>query len=62
MLGPKVVKFNNIKMVLYIKENQHIFDISLDMCILLSSIATVDHLQCIVTFLHDAVMCQFVSE
>ena len=37
MLGAKVVKF---KMVLYIKENKLIFDISRDMDILLSDIAS----------------------
>ena len=31
-------------MVSYIKENKLIIDTSLDMCILLSDIATVDHL------------------
>ena len=35
-----------IKMVPYVKENKLILDISLDMCIFLLSIATVDHLQC----------------
>ena len=34
----------NVKMVPYIKENKLIIDISLDMCILLSDIATVDRL------------------
>ena len=47
-LGPfkcrvsKLFNLINVKMVLYIKENKLIIDISLDMCILLSDIATVD--------------------
>ena len=37
----------NIKMVPYIKENKLIIDFSLDMRILFSDIATVDHSYCI---------------
>ena len=49
-LGPfkrqvsKLFNLINVKMVPYIKENKLIIDISLDMCILLLDIATVDHL------------------
>ena len=49
-LGPfkrrvsKLFNQMNINMVPYIKENKLIIDISLDMCILLSDIATVDRL------------------
>ena len=48
-LGPfkcrvsKLFNLINVKMVQYIKENKLIIDISLDMCILLSDIATVNH-------------------
>ena len=47
-LGPfkhrvsKLFNLINVKIVPYIKENKLIIDISLDMCILLSDIATVD--------------------
>ena len=47
-LGPfkcqvsKLFNLINVKMVPYIKENKLIIDISLDMCILFSDIATVD--------------------
>ena len=49
MLVAKIVKFNesDVKMLPYVKENKHILNISLDMCILLSDIATIDRLQCI---------------
>ena len=47
----------DIKIVSYIKENKLILDISLDMCILLSDIATVDclqHIHYVISFLHNA--------
>ena len=37
----------DIQMVPYVKENKIILDISLDMCIILSDIATVNRIQCI---------------
>ena len=49
-LGPfkrrvsKLFNLINVKMVQYIKENKLIIDTSLDMCILLSDIATVNRL------------------
>ena len=39
---PKLFNLINVKIVPYIKENKHIIDISLDMCILFLDIATVD--------------------
>ena len=40
----------DVKMVPYVKENKSILNILLDMCILLSDIATVDHFSVLVTF------------
>ena len=40
----KLFNLINVKMVPYIKENKFIIDISFDICILLSDIATVDRL------------------
>ena len=42
---PKLLNFIDVTMAPYIKENRLILDISLDMCILLLDIATVDQLQ-----------------
>ena len=36
-----------IEMVPYVKDNKLVLNTSLDMCVLLLEIATVDHLQCI---------------
>ena len=41
---PKLLNLIHLKMVLNIKENQLILDISLDACISLSDVATVDRL------------------
>ena len=40
-----VVELIKVKMLPYIKEKKLILNISLDICILLSDVATVDHLQ-----------------
>ena len=40
----------DVKMVPYVKENKSILNILLDMCILLSDIAIVDHFSVLVTF------------
>ena len=42
---PKLLNLISVKMVPYINENKLIVDASLDMCILLSDIAIVIHLQ-----------------
>ena len=43
-LVPKLLNLISLKMVPSIKENKLILDISLDVCISLSDVATVDHL------------------
>ena len=42
---PKLLNLINVKMVPCTKENYLLLDISLDVCILLSDVATIDHLQ-----------------
>ena len=49
---PKLLNLINTKMVPYIKENELILNISLDLCILLLDIATVD---CFIVFVMSVV-------
>ena len=69
-LVPKLLILINIKIVPYIKETDHVFDISLDMYILLSNITTVDHLftvylshslSCLPAWCTYASVCQWVE-
>ena len=62
-LGPfkrrvsKLFNLINVKMVLYIKENKLIVNIPLDMCILLSDIATVDRRSIFAMFVVFSNLC-----